>query len=74
MGDDHNSNDLGNRPCAGPGFLERSAMMTEFVEISVNFKALGISLDGEIDKESAVKMLDILLRAETRKGKDNDKT
>lgn len=49
-------------------------MMTEFVEISVNFKALGISLDGEIDKESAVKMLDILLRAETRKGKDNDKT
>ena len=58
-----------DRPCSGLGFLERSAMMTEFVEISVNFKALGISIDGEIDKKSGAKILDILLWAETRKGK-----
>lgn len=47
--------------------------MTEFVEISVNFKALGFSIDGEIDKKSGAKILDILLGAKTRKGKDNDK-
>ena len=41
--------------------------MTEFVEISVNFKALGFSIDGVDDKKSGAKIR-YPVRGENQKG------